>query len=191
MSIATDSGRLSSETVAALADESSGPRGHLLGIPVDGQDPTVASLRQDLKNMAGKVALIETSDWGGSPGGGEVNGKPMRIGANPPQSMVELAAHASAEVWAACGYNPAIFESGQAASLREANRLALGVVAALGKKVEAELRDKLDMGIGLSWGEIRSTDIQTRTRSVGQLVTAGATAGGRDGYRRIDHADGE
>ena len=81
--------------------------------------------------------------------------------------MVELAAHASAEVWAACGYNPAIFESGQAASLREANRLALGVVAALGRKVEAELRAKLDMGIGLSWAEIRSTDIADRTRSVG------------------------
>ena len=90
-----------------------------------------------------------------------------------PQSMVELAAHASAEVWAACGYNPAIFQAGQAASLREANRLALGVVAALGRKVEAEFREKLAPEIGLSWGEIRSTDIQTRTRSVKQLVDAG------------------
>ena len=152
LAIAYESGRLSSETVTALADESSGPRGHLLGIPVDGMDPTVAGLRADLKNMGGKVALLETKDWGGAPSGGEVMLKPERVGANPPASMVELAAHASAEVWAACGYNPAIFESGQAASLREANRLALGVVAALGKKVEAELRLKLDMGIGLSWG---------------------------------------
>ena len=173
LSIAADSGRLSAETVSALADESSGPRGALLGLPIPGDDPTVAGLRSDLKDMAGKVALLETGDMGGAPGGGMVNLKPERVGANPPASMVELAAHASAEVWAACGYNPAIFESGQAASLREANRLALGVVAALGKKVEAELRLKLDMGIGLSWGEIRSTDIQTRTRSVGQLVTAG------------------
>ena len=173
MSIAAESGRLSSETVSALADESSGPRGAILGLPVPGDDPTLAGLRADLKDMQGKMALLETGDWGGAPGGGDVNGKPMRVGANPPQSLVELAAHASAEVWAACGYNPAIFESGQAASLREANRLALGVVAALGKKVEAELRLKLDGSIGLSWGEIRSTDIQTRTRSVGQLVTAG------------------
>ena len=173
LGIAADSGRLSSETVLALADESSGPRGSLLGLPVPGDDPTVAGLRSDLKDMAGKVALLETGDFGGAPGGGMVNLKPERVGANPPASMVELAAHASAEVWAACGYNPAIFESGQAASLREANRLALGVVAALGKKVEAELRLKLSPEIGLSWGEIRSTDIQTRTRSVGQLVTAG------------------
>ena len=173
MSIAAESGRLSSETVAALADESSGPRGSLLGLPVRGDDPTLVGLRKDLDDMKGKTALLETGDWGGSPGGGDVNGKPQRVGANPPASLVELAAHASAEVWAACGYNPAIFESGQAASLREANRLALGVVAALGKKVEAELRLKLSPEIGLSWGEIRSTDIQTRTRSVGQLVTAG------------------
>ena len=69
---------------------------------------------------------------------------------------------------------PRSLRSGQAASLREANRLALGVVAALGKKVEAELRLKLDhRSIGLSWGEIRSTDIQTRTRSVKQLVDSG------------------
>ena len=175
LSIAADSGRLSAETVAALADESSGPRGHLLRIPVDGQDPTVTQLRQDLKDMAGKMALLETGDWGGAPGGGQFMLKPERVGPEPTAAMVELAAHASAEVWAACGYNPAIFESGQAASLREANRLALGVVAALGRKVEAELRAKLDESIGLSWAEIRSTDIQTRTRSVGQLVTAGET----------------
>ena len=173
LAVAYESGRLSSETVTALSDEASGPRGSLLGIPVPGDDPTLVGLRADLANMKGKVGLLETKDWGGAPGGGEVNGIPQRVGANPPASMVELAAHASAEVWAACGYNPAIFESGQAASLREANRLALGVVAALGKKVEAELRLKLDMGIGLSWGEIRSTDIQTRTRSVKQLVDSG------------------
>ncbi len=174
LAVAYESGRLSSETVSALADESSGPRGALLGLPVPGDDPTLVRLRADLKDMQGKVALLETGDWGGAPGGGDVNGKPMRVGANPPASMVELAEHASAEVYAACGYSPMLFAAGgQAASLREANRLALGVVAALGRKVEAELRLKLDMAIGLSWGEIRSTDIQTRTRSVGQLVTAG------------------
>ena len=170
LAVAYESGRLSSETVSALADEASGPRGHTLALPVPGDDPTLVGLRKDLADMQGKVAILESGDWGGAPGGGDVNGKPQRVGAAPPAALVELAAHASAEVWAACGFNPAIFESGQAASLREANRLALGVVAALGKKVEAEFRAKLDMGIGLSWSEIRSTDIQTRTRSVKQLV---------------------
>ena len=83
-------GRLAAETIAALADESSGPRGRLLGIPVDGQDPTVTQLRQDLKNMAGKIGLIETKDWGGSPGGGEVVLKPERLGPEPTAALVEL-----------------------------------------------------------------------------------------------------
>ena len=190
LGVAYESGRLSSETVAALADESSGPRGSLLGLPVPGDDPTIAGLRTDLQDMAGKVAILESGDWGGSPGGGDVNGKPQRLGANPPTSLVELASHASAEVWAACGYNPAIFQAGQAASLREANRLALGVVASLGKKVEAELRLKLSPDIALSWAEIRSTDIATRTRSVAQLVTAGLPlpdAMGVAGLTMVDH----
>ena len=36
-------GRLAAETTAALADESSGPRGHLLGIPVDGRTQPLPS----------------------------------------------------------------------------------------------------------------------------------------------------
>ena len=151
----------------------SGPRGNLVGTPVDGQDVTVDNLRADIKGLRGKALLLETGDWGGSAGAGEMMLKAERLGANPPRSTVELAKHSSAEVWAACGYNPAIFASGEAASLREANRLALGVASALGKKVQAELRAKLDDSINLSWAELRTTDIQTRTRSVKQLVESG------------------
>ena len=38
-------GRLSAETMMALADEASGPRGFLLPSPVDGGDPTVSALK--------------------------------------------------------------------------------------------------------------------------------------------------
>ena len=37
-------GRLSAETMQALADEASGPRGMLLPTPVDGNDPTITAL---------------------------------------------------------------------------------------------------------------------------------------------------
>ena len=46
-----------------LADESSGPVGRLLGIPVDGADATTMGLKQDIKNAAGRMALLETGDW--------------------------------------------------------------------------------------------------------------------------------
>ena len=60
--VAALAGRLSAETVRALAEESSGPVGRLLGIPVDGADATVEGLKADIKNAAGRVALLETGD---------------------------------------------------------------------------------------------------------------------------------
>ena len=46
--VAALAGRLSAETVRALAEESSGQVGRLLGIPVDGQDATVRASRLTL-----------------------------------------------------------------------------------------------------------------------------------------------
>ena len=64
-------GRLSAETLAALADESSGARGQLLPVPTDGRDPTVEQLRADIRKLKGQVALVETtqSGWGEGRGG--------------------------------------------------------------------------------------------------------------------------
>ena len=63
IAVANLAGKLSAETVNALADESSGPVGRLLGIPVDGADATTMGLKQDIKNAAGRMALLETADW--------------------------------------------------------------------------------------------------------------------------------
>ena len=58
IAVAALAGNLSAETVNALGNESSGPVGRLLGIPVDGADATVESLKTDIKNAAGRVALL-------------------------------------------------------------------------------------------------------------------------------------
>ena len=167
-------GRLAAETLAALADESSGPRGHLLGIPVDGQDPTVEGLRQDLKNMAGKVGLIETKDWGGAPGGGEVVLKPERIGPEPTAALVELFKVSREDVLSACGINPSLVMDAQGTAQREAYRQFLfGTVAPLGRMVAAELTEKLDAPVRLDWEELRASDIAGRARAFSGLVTGG------------------
>ena len=97
--VAALAGRLSAETVTALANESSGPVGRLLGIPVDGQDATVQGLKADIKNAAGRVALLETGDWGSS-GDSKVDLQTQRFGAEPPASLVDLVSVASQEVYA-------------------------------------------------------------------------------------------
>ncbi len=58
LAVANLAGRLSAETVNALANESSGPVGRLLGIPVDGADATVEGLKADIRDARGKVALL-------------------------------------------------------------------------------------------------------------------------------------
>ena len=130
--VAALAGRLSAETVRALADESSGPVGRLLGIPVDGADATVEGLKADIKNAAGRVALLETGDWDNT-GGGNVDLQAKRFGAEPPASLVELVSVASQEVYSACGLNQALWGGSQAAAVREAWRLALfGVLSPWG-----------------------------------------------------------
>ena len=130
---------MSAETVNALADESSGPVGRLLGIPVDGADATTMGLKQDIKNAAGRMALLETGDWSAA-GDGRVDLESRRFGAEPPASLVELVSVASQEIYAACGFNSSLWGGGQAASVREAWRLALfGVLSPLGRLVESEL----------------------------------------------------
>lgn len=174
--LATLAGRLSAETVTALADESNGAHGMVLPMPVDGQDPTVTQLKADLKRLKGQLALVESvrtmatgapmpaSDW-----------VPQRIGANPPASLVALHEIATREVLAALGIPPVLFGSNPNGTAgREAWRqLLFAVVAPLGRLVMAELEAKLEAPIVLSWDELRASDIAGRARAFQSMVSAG------------------
>ena len=173
MDIARLSGRLSAETVNALADESSTPVGQLMGLPVDGDDPTVTLLKSDMKTSKGKMAFLQTGDWG-NVGEGYADLTPKRFGAAPTEHLVELLKVSSAEVFAACGFNPALFISGDSASLRESWRLALfGVVAPLAVKVTAELSAKLETEVTLGFEEMKASDVQGRARAFMTMVGGG------------------
>ena len=171
--VASLAGNLSAETMAALGDEASGPRGSLLGLPVDGADETVTQLKVDIAAAKGRMAMVENGDWGNS-NQGQVMLKPERFGANPPQGLVNLQTQASAEVMSACGFNPALFQAGDSASLRESWRLALfGVISPLGLMVQRELQDKIDPDVTLSWQELRASDLSGRARAFQSLVGGG------------------
>ena len=174
IAVANLAGRLSAETVTALANESSGPVGRLLGIPVDGEDATVQALKSDIANAKGKVALLEAGDWGNAGGDAKVDLKTERFGAEPPASLVELVSVASQEVYSACGLNQALWGGSQAAAVREAWRLCLfGVLSPLGRLVEAELQEKLEDTVTLSWQELRASDLSGRARAFQSMVGGG------------------
>ncbi len=174
LQVAALAGRLSAETVNALADEASGPRGRLLGIPADGDDATVVNLKADIAEARGRVALIESGDWNNT-GSAMMDLDSKRFGAEPPAALVELAELASREVYSACGLSPSLFQVGPAAALREAWRLALfGLVAPLGRLVPGRAKGiKLDGGITLSWQELRASDLAGRARAFQSLVNGG------------------
>ena len=173
IAVANLAGKLSAETVTALANESSGPVGRLLGIPVDGEDATVQALKADIANAKGKVALLEAGDWNAGPDA-KVSLRTERFGAEPPASLVQLVTIASQEVYSACGLNSGLWGGSQAAAVREAWRLCLfGVLSPLGKKVESELQDKLEDTVTLSWQELRASDLSGRARAFQSMVGGG------------------
>ena len=173
LTVASLAGRLSAETSNALGNESSGPQGQILGVPVDGDSDTILKLREDIASARGRVAFLENSDWGasGTPG---IDLEPKRFGAQPPQALVNLQDLASREILMAVGLNSGLFVDLGAATAREAWRLALfGVIAPIGHMVSAELTEKLEDQVTLGWQELRSSDLQGRARSFKSMVDGG------------------
>ena len=172
-------GRLSAETVAALADEASGPRGSFLPLPrADGQDTTVSALKGDIKVAKGALLAVEgTSDqWQTDTSKTNSGWETKRFGANPPVALVQQAQLASNEVFAACGLSGILFgERGDGAGRREAFRQALhSVIAPLGRIMEAELRYKLaSPGLALNFDALFASDLSGRARAFQSMVGAG------------------
>ena len=174
LAVAQLAGRLSAETTAALADESSGPRANLVPVPVDGEDDSVDELKVDIRKAKGAALLVEAGDWGNAGGGTQSSWMARRLGPAPTAPLVELHQTATREVWAACGLSASIFEAAQGTAAREAYRQALhSTIAPLGKIVSDELSMKLEADITLDWRELRAADIAGRARAFQSLVGAG------------------
>ena len=179
LQVAQLAGRLSAETVAALADESAMPRGAVLPMPVDGQDPTIEALKADIKKLRGRLAFVESTRqrWltDDTRSGTRDDWMARRIGAEPPASLVQLAGHASQEVFAACGISPVLFASqGDGTSRREAFRQVLHtVVQPLARLVETELSEKLEAEVSLSFNSLFAADLSGRARAFQSLIGGG------------------
>ena len=171
-------GRLSAETVMALADEASGPRGFLLPSPVDGADPTVAALKADLKSLRGKVALVESTSSGWAADGSQQRPKgdweSRRLGAAPGAPLIAQAELASREVFAACGIPLSVVTTSEGTGQREGyRRLMHSTISPLGRIVSEELSAKFETDISLSYESLFSADLSGRARAFQSLVGGG------------------
>ena len=174
LQVAQLAGRLSAETSAALADESSGPRGSFLALPVDGKDQTLAGMKTDIRTARGSMLTVEAGDWDNPGDGRATQYAQQRFGAQIPDAMVTLQQRASQEVMGACGVSVALFDNSDGTSKREAYRQALhSTISPLGKLVQAELSRKLEADITITWAELRAADIAGRARAFQSLVGGG------------------
>ena len=146
--------RLLAETEGALADESGGTRGHVLPMPrspddaADADDP-LKKLQDDIANLKGRTALVETTSAGHGEGRGAApasDWRPMRIGASPPETLRALRGDAEASTLGACGVPIELVTArSDGAAVREAwRRFAHATLTPLGEHVAAELGEKLD-----------------------------------------------
>ncbi len=175
---AVSAGRLSAELAESMANEASGPVGHLLPMPgTDGNDDTVADLKADLKKLKGNLALVESmkGGWGADTvAASPSDWSPKRIG--PEYSQYEEAAFREAyqQLLGVFGVPTAMLNATNQAALREAWRVWLfGVVAPLGALMAQELQAKLDPAIRLEWDELRASDVQGRARAFQSMVGGG------------------
>ena len=160
-----------------LGEEVSGQVGSLLPVPsLNNTD----ALRADLANMRGRLSLVETQAGSWSDGAGAPVGTrdwmPVRIGANPPETLAMLRSESALSVLAACGVPVELIATrGDGTAQREAwRRFLFGTVAPVGSIVERELRDKLDApDLKLDWNELRASDLAGRARAFQSLVGAG------------------
>ena len=136
-------------------------------------------LREDLRTLKGKLAVVETTAAGFGEGKGSAppsDYEAKRIGPNPPASLATLRSQSGAQVLAACGVPIELFDgSGSGTGQREAWRRFLhGSVSPLGELVAEELAVKLDTPeLKLGFDRLYASDLMGRARSFGSLVKAG------------------
>ena len=169
-----------------LSEETGGIVGHLLPVPsdpapaeVDGEEvDAYEGLRQTLKTLKGKTALVETTAGGYGEGMNTAPRKdyqPVRLGADPPDSLRELREDVAHSLLQACGVPLSLVsERGDGAARREAWRQFLHAsVSPVARTVEAELSEKLETAVTLNFDRLFASDVASKARAAASLAGAG------------------
>ena len=167
-----------------LSQELKSPTGSILPIPAAPQgaqtEAATTGLRQQISKLRGGVAFLSSFASGHlrpdliRPGS-QTDWRLVRVGANPPESLVRLQEQANSAVYAAAGASPALFLAGSdSTALREAQRWFLtSFLLPTAKIVEAELSLKLDAAITLDFTALRASDVAAKARALAAIVASG------------------
>lgn len=173
------SGALAGNLERALADESAGTRGYVLPVPSGVAKAQADAVKADLRNLRGRTTVVESTSGGWGQGTAAAPARdwaPSRIGPAWPASINDARRAAEASILLACGVPLSLVESGDAQGAREGWRRFLhGSLRPLARRIEAELAEKLDTDVALSFDGLFASDVQGRARAY-QSMTGGGMA---------------
>ena len=178
---ARDTSALAANLEARLAQEASGPVGHLLPVPADGgdggDDDPLMSLKADLRGAKGRPLLVETTQAGfgeGRANAPSADWTARRFGANPPPVLPTLRSDAAMSVLTACGVPPSLATDADGTSQRESwRRFIMGSVEPLLAIVQQELQEKLEAEVNFDLSGLWAHDLQGRASAFQKLVAGG------------------
>ena len=176
------SAALLSAAESSLADELGGPLGQLLPVPMDelgvkedGSDP-LDELESTLASLKGRSALVPSASrsWGEGTATQSSDWISRRLGADPPDSVVQLRGDAHNAILSAAGVPPQLFAAGPSQAGREAFRFLLhSTISPIASMLELEASRKLGFTVKMDFTSLQAADIQGRARSFQSLVGGG------------------
>ena len=183
LAMAGYSSRLLSAAESSLADELEGPVGQLIPVPMDslsaqtedGTDP-LEELESTLASLKGRSALVPSASkgWGEGTATQSSDWISRRLGADPPDSVVQLRGDAHNAILASAGVPPQLFSDGPSQAAREAFRYLLhATINPVASMLELEASTKLGFPVRLDFTALQAADIQGRARSFQALVGGG------------------
>jgi len=170
-------GALLARLEQSLSVESGTAVGYLLPIPTDGQDETVESLRDDIRNLNGRTAIVETTSggWGeGRTAAPAADWRPQRIGPDMPDALGSIHDKVTAAVLATLGVPVELVHPADGTGQREAWRRFLhGSLAPLAAVIAWELSGLIGRRVRFSFESLFASDIAGRARAFQSLVGGG------------------
>lgn len=158
-----------------LADESGRSSGYVGTVPVGVSDESYTLLKTKIPTLRGQMALLESGGtWDSTQQGNRPGMDVTRIGADPPASVLNIWQFATSLVLAACGVPIELLQLADGTGNRESwRRFIFSTIKPTGRRVEAELSDKLDMDVKLNFDELAAADISGRARAFQSMVGGG------------------
>lgn len=161
-----------------LGQELSGPVGNMLWSSGNREQANRAT--GNPLNKARGQTLARTQGHGspGTPTPNAALSSIHRVGANPPQSIVELRGQLESSIFAAYGIPGTLASGAEGSGDRESARRFLHfALEPYGFSVQEEMRAKLGSEVRLSWKRLFASDLTGRARAFQSMVAAGMDPG--------------